>query len=151
MKEQTVKSKSKAETQSLAFRLGEILSKPIVILLKGDLGAGKTTFTQGLAKGLGITKTVNSPTFNILKLYQGRMQLCHIDAYRLEGIHQDLGFEEYLIDGEGVCVVEWPMYISDLLPKEYLEIEILNETEDNRCIHIRAIGEDAQKILEEWL
>lgn len=151
MKERTVKTNSKQETQALAFRLGEKIQEPVTILLRGDLGAGKTTFTQGLAKGLGITKTVNSPTFNILKLYKGRLPLCHIDAYRLEGIHQDLGFEEYLIDGDGVCVVEWPMYISELLPKEYLDIEILNEPEDVRNIKIQAFGVKEEQVLEEWL
>ena len=105
MKEWKVVTDSPLQTQRLAEMIGRILSAGSLITLSGDLGAGKTTFTQGLARGLGIEKRVTSPTFTIMKEYQGRLPLYHIDAYRLENITQDLGFEDY-IDGDGVCVIE---------------------------------------------
>lgn len=78
-------------------RLGLLLQPNMLLTLSGDLGAGKTAFTKGIGQGLGITKVINSPTFTILKQYQGRLNLSHFDAYRLEGQDDDLGFEEILI------------------------------------------------------
>lgn len=150
MKQVRLHTNSGKETQDIAYQLGKKIQEPIVLLMRGDLGAGKTTFTQGLAKGLQIQQTVNSPTFTILKIYQGRLPLYHIDAYRLEGVSQDLGFEEY-IDSDGVCVIEWPMYIEELLPREYLDIELLHDGEDCRTMRITAYGEKAEKLLEEWV
>ena len=151
MKTYTVETNSRKETQDLALKLGEILQEPLVILMRGDLGAGKTTFTQGLAKGLDIKQTVNSPTFTILKIYSGRLPLYHIDAYRLEGISQDLGFEEYIEDSDGVCVIEWPMYVEDLIPEEHLDIELLHQGEECRKMNVTAYGERIEKLVEEWL
>ncbi len=102
-------TKSKEETQALAKELGLSLTKGTTILLFGNLGAGKTTFVQGHALGLDVTQKVNSPTFVIMKEYEGRIPLIHIDAYRLEGLKQDLGFEDYPHD-EVVKVIEWPEY-----------------------------------------
>ena len=89
------------ETMDFAERLGELLQPNQVITLDGDLGAGKTTFTKGLAKGLGVKRTVNSPTYTIVKEYRGRMPLYHMDVYRLEDSEEDIGFDEYF-SGEGV-------------------------------------------------
>lgn len=117
---------SLAETAELAEQLAEkIADKQVCILLKGDLGAGKTTFTKALGKALGVKKIINSPTFTILKSYKMKDQrmLYHIDAYRLEGITQDLGFEE-VFDENAICVVEWPHFIQACLPKEFLSITI---------------------------
>ena len=99
--------------------------------LSGDLGAGKTTFTKGIGQGLEITKVINSPTFTILKQYQGRLNLSHFDAYRLEGQDDDLGFEE-IFDSDDVCVVEWANFIEDILPVERLTIEIKKIDENTR-------------------
>lgn len=151
MKKYTVETNSRKETQELAYKLGNLLNEPLVIIMRGDLGAGKTTFTQGLAKGLDITQNVNSPTFTIFKIYYGRLPLYHIDAYRLEGVSQDLGFEEYIEDSDGVCVIEWPMYVQDLIPEEYLEIELLHQEEEKRLMHVYAHGTAIEKIVEEWL
>lgn len=151
MKKYTVETNSRTQTQELAYRLGSILQEPLVILMRGDLGAGKTTFTQGLAKGLEIKQTVNSPTFTILKIYYGRLPLYHIDAYRLEGASSDLGFEEYIEDGDGICVIEWPMYVQDLVPEEYLEIELLHQGEDQRVMNVYSHGATIDTIVEEWL
>ena len=85
--------------------------------------AGKTTLTQSIAKGLGITKTVSSPTFTICKIYHGRLPLYHFDAYRLEGSDEELGFEE-MIEGDGLAVIEWPQYIESMIPEDVLNISI---------------------------
>jgi len=146
MKKQIITHSAK-ETQDLAQHIARFIKEGSVITLSGDLGAGKTTFTQGLARGLEITKTVSSPTFTIMKMYQGRMKLTHIDAYRLEGLHQDLGFEE-LIGTQGVCVIEWPEYIRSLLPQDFLEITLLRLDEDDRQIELVAHGSLYENLLE---
>lgn len=105
------------------FRLGEKLGKEAkagdVLCLDGDLGVGKTVFTQGFAKGLGVTDYVNSPTFTIVKEYEGRLPLYHFDMYRLgdESELLEIGYEEYFF-GQGVCIIEWPERVPDLLPSE---------------------------------
>lgn len=146
MKKQLI-THSPQETKALAQAIALELKDGSVITLSGDLGAGKTTFTQGLAKGLNIQKMVSSPTFTIMKWYNGRLKLTHIDAYRLEGLHQDLGFEE-LIGSTGVCVIEWPEYIKELLPEAYLEIKLSRLDEDDRMIELIAHGADYTAILE---
>ncbi len=112
--EKVITTHSREETQALAQKLGASLNQGITLLLIGDLGAGKTTFVQGLAKGLEVQSKVNSPTFVIMKEYQGKIPLVHIDAYRLEGIEQELGFDDYL-EHEVVKVIEWPQYLIDNL------------------------------------
>lgn len=110
-------------TMALGQRLAPTLQPRDVILLDGDLGAGKTTFTKGLALGLGITRNVKSPTFTIIREYQGgRLPLYHMDVYRLEeGGGDELGLDEYF-NGDGVNVVEWSKFIADELPEHYLRI-----------------------------
>ena len=139
---------SAEETRKLASELGRKLDRGSLIILSGDLGAGKTTFTQGLARGLDIKGKVISPTFTIMKVYQGRLPLYHIDAYRMEGIEQDLGFEEYMED-DGVCVIEWPNFIADIIPDESLQIDISFIDEDERKLTFSAKGEKYEKIMEE--
>jgi len=138
-----------AETNDLACRIAPRLPKSALITLSGDLGAGKTTFTKALGKALGVKKVINSPTFTILKSYpmaDGRI-LYHMDVYRMEGIEQDLGFEEVFED-EGVCVVEWPEYISKQLPDHRLEINIHRLDETRRCFIIQGHGEEYERIAE---
>lgn len=146
MKKQLI-THSPQETKALAYAIALQLKEGSVITLSGDLGAGKTTFTQGLAKGLDIKKMVSSPTFTIMKQYNGRLKLVHIDAYRLEGLHQDLGFEE-LIGTGGVCVIEWPDFIKELLPMTYLEIKLTRLDEDDRQIELIAHGSRYSHLLE---
>jgi len=143
-----VSTASRKETITFAKALGELINEPITILLRGELAAGKTTFVQGLALGLEVTAKVSSPTFTIMKVYQGRLAIYHLDCYRLEGISQDLGFEEYLNDG-GVCVIEWPDFITHLLPRECVEIELVVTGENCREITIKATGKVCEKIVEE--
>lgn len=135
------------ETMDFAERLGELLQPNQVITLDGDLGAGKTTFTKGLAKGLGVKRTVNSPTYTIVK-YRGRMPLYHMDVYRLEDSEEDIGFDEYF-SGEGVTVIEWSDYIHTFLPDTYLKIQMKKESADQRQILLQPIGEEYEKLIEE--
>ena len=108
LEQMTLRSASVAATHRLGERLGRMLRAGDTVLLSGDLGAGKTALTQGIGRGLGIAQTINSPTFTILKEYQGRLPLYHFDLYRIEDPEEllTLGFEDYF-EGEGVCVVEW--------------------------------------------
>lgn len=138
-------SSSSEITIELGEKIGKLLDKNSTIILCGDLASGKTTLTKGIGKGLGIKDTINSPTFTILKIYNGRLPLYHIDAYRLEESNYDLGFDEY---DDGVIVVEWPEYYKDYLPKEYLEISLKYIDEDTRDISFKAFGDKYKKIIE---
>lgn len=143
----TYRSINAEDTRSFAKRLSTLLSAGDVLALIGDLGAGKTTFTQGLATGLGVVDRVNSPTFTIIKEYEGRLPLYHMDVYRLDGA-EDLGFEEYFTSN-GVTVIEWPSMISDQLPEELLWIEIEPITADEREIKLTPLGERYMQICKE--
>ena len=107
----------------------------------------KTTFTKGFAKGLDIKRNVNSPTFTIIKEYQGRLPLYHMDVYRLENGAEDMGLDDYLF-GDGVCVVEWASMIEDILPKERLDIKVYREGENDRRIELTPVGEFYESIRE---
>jgi tRNA threonylcarbamoyladenosine biosynthesis protein TsaE len=132
---------SSAQTAKLAEMFAENLKNKTVILLRGNLGSGKTTFAQGFAKGLGIEEIVNSPTFNIVKVYSyGKNNLYHIDAYRLEDNQKDIGLSEY-IDSPGSVIIEWPEFVSSIIPKNNISIEIINDGEDKRTINVEANGE----------
>jgi len=147
MKEWKVVTDSPQKTKALAEMIGRAVSAGTLITLSGDLGAGKTTFTQGLARGLEITRNVTSPTFTLMKSYKGRLPLYHIDAYRLEDIDQDLGFEEY-VDGDGVCVIEWSNFIEDVLPEERLSINLTISDDDSRMLVFSAYGDKYEEVLE---
>ena len=145
--EKTIFVENLEATLSLGKKLGELLQPGMLITLDGDLGAGKTTFTKGIGQGLQIKRVINSPTFTILKQYRGRLQLSHFDAYRLEGQDNDLGFEE-IFDSDDVCVVEWPEFISDILPEKRLEIQINKIDENARKFVLKAIGKEYVQLLE---
>lgn len=133
-------SHSAEQTMAFAESLAKKLAKGTVLTLEGDLGAGKTTFTKGLARGLGISRTVNSPTFTIIKEYtQGTLPLYHMDVYRLEESDEDLGFDEYF-HGNGVTVIEWAQYIEEQLPRELLKISIQYINENERKIVLEPQG-----------
>lgn len=146
--EKEILVKNEEGTIELGYRLGKLLKPGSILTLSGDLGAGKTTFTKGIGKGLGIVKIINSPTFTILKQYQGNLRLSHFDAYRLEGQDDDLGFEE-IFNSDDVCVIEWANYIVDILPKERLEISIYKIDEETRRFVFHAIGSQYQVLIEE--
>lgn len=126
--------------------LGEMVGKNLrpgdILLLEGDLGAGKTTFAQGVAKGLGVDEFVNSPTFVIINEYfSGRLPLYHMDLYRVEDESQlyDLGIEEYFF-GNGVCLVEWPAIALPLMPEEVAWIR-LEQSGDGRVVTLETHGD----------
>jgi len=147
MKQTVLVTYSGEETREIGKKIGKLLFPGSLLTLSGELGAGKTTFTQGLAKGLGIEKNVTSPTFTIMKNYKGNLPLNHIDAYRLEDIVQDLGFDEY-IEGDGVTVIEWAQFIDYILPEELLNIEFSINEDDSRNLLITAKGEKYEEVLE---
>jgi tRNA threonylcarbamoyladenosine biosynthesis protein TsaE len=143
-----IQTSSAIETQALAKRLAKQLIPGDVITLEGDLGAGKTTFTQGLAEGLGIVGVINSPTFTIIKEYHGEIPMYHMDVYRLEDEFEELGFDEYFY-GDGITVVEWASRIRSALPDKLLEIEIRRLGEDQREVMLFPKGEHFMAICEE--
>ncbi|MDO4902705.1 MAG: tRNA (adenosine(37)-N6)-threonylcarbamoyltransferase complex ATPase subunit type 1 TsaE [Limosilactobacillus sp.] len=133
----TVEMESREATIALGEKIGRQLTAGDVLVLDGDLGAGKTTFTKGLAQGLDISEIVKSPTFTIVHEYHdGRLPLYHMDAYRLEnGGGDDLGLEEYF-DSDGVSVVEWAQFVEDELPADFM------------AIHFKRTGDDNKRFLE---
>ena len=138
-------SNSYEETRKIASEFAKNLHPGDVLTLDGDLGAGKTAFTGGLAKGLGIETHVTSPTFTIVNEYRtGTLPLFHFDVYRLESMDDlyDIGWEDYIAQG-GICVVEWADIVRDELDLPYYEIRITkqNENEDARQISIEYKGE----------
>ena len=145
--EKVIKVNNLEETIALGNRLGLLLQPNMLLTLSGDLGAGKTTFTKGIGQGLGITKVINSPTFTILKQYQGRLNLSHFDAYRLEGQEDGLGFEE-IFDSDDVCVVEWANFIEDILPVDRLTIEIKKIDENIREFVFKTNSEKYAQVVE---
>lgn len=143
---------SAADMESLGKLLGEQAYPSEVILLHGDLGAGKTTLTKGLARGLGSDKMVKSPTFTLVREYRdGRMPLFHLDLYRLDSAAaaDDLGLEEYL-DGDGITVIEWPQVAQDYYPDDYLSLTINRvDRENEREVTFQAQGQRAQALVLE--
>ena len=144
----TLLSHSPSDTKLWAGRIAKLLRPGDVLALEGDLGAGKTTFTQGLAKGLGIEGVVNSPTFTIIKEYQGNLPLYHMDVYRVEDEFEDLGFDEYFY-GTGITVVEWASMIRSSLPPNLLDIYIKRMDGEQREIRLTPRGEHFIQICEE--
>ncbi|WP_406945413.1 tRNA (adenosine(37)-N6)-threonylcarbamoyltransferase complex ATPase subunit type 1 TsaE [Halobacillus sp. SY10] len=144
------RSSSAEETQQMAEKLGQRLQPGDVLTLEGDLGAGKTTFTKGLGKGLGVKRTINSPTFTIMKEYQGRIPFYHMDVYRLEESDEDLGFDEYF-EGDGVTVVEWAQFIHEFLPDERLDITIRYLDDSTRLFTLKAASGHYEALCKEIL
>lgn len=147
--EYKILTKSFSDTIEYGRKLGLLLKPNSLICMRGDLACGKTTFTKGIGMGIGVTTVINSPTFTILKIYHGQMPLFHIDAYRLLDNDYDLGFEELLSD-DGVVVVEWCDYMSNMLGDEYLELEFEHIDENTRSIKMLAHGKKYEQLLEEY-
>ena len=119
------------DTYELGEKIGQMAKPGMVISLTGDLGVGKTVFTQGLAKGLGIEEPVNSPTFTIVQVYEeGRLPLYHFDVYRIGDIEEMdvIGYEDYFY-GEGVCLIEWADLIREILPEQMCRVTIEKDLE----------------------
>lgn len=140
------------DTQRFASHLANYLqNQTLTITLDGDLGAGKTAWTRFFGKALGVKRTINSPTFTIMKSYKTSNgdPLYHIDAYRLEGMLQDLGFEECF--EEGLCVVEWADFIQDQIPSDHLAISLKDIGETTRRVSLQATGPKSEVILQSIL
>ena len=139
--EKVLFSNSADETIELGEKIGTGALNGSVFCLTGDLGAGKTTLVRGIAKGLHIKDVVQSPTFNIMKIYlKGDRPLIHIDAYRLADINSDIGLDEYIGYESGLTVIEWPLFIKNLIPNNAIEVNIINDGDNRRTITL--IGED---------
>ena len=139
-------SHSAIETMELGHKIAKLATNGSTFCLTGDLGAGKTTLVRGIAQALNIKSVVQSPTFNIMKIYfDGIKPLIHIDAYRLADINTDIGLDEYIGYETGLTVIEWPMYIQYLIPQNNIEINIVNLGENMRKI---TISGDDKNLLE---
>ena len=136
--EKVTESFLEEDTHKLGFEMGSLAKGGDIYLLFGDLGVGKTVFAKGFAKGLGIDENITSPTFTILCEYEGRLPLYHFDMYRIEDADElyDIGYEEYFF-GEGVCLVEWPEKMGDLMPDTCTSITINKD---------QNLGDDYRKI-----
>ena len=135
-------------TQHVGEVMGETVAEGDIICLHGDLGAGKTTLTQGLARGLGCISRVTSPTFTLVHEHFGRLHLYHLDCYRLDGPDdlEPLGAEDW-IGRDGVCVIEWPERVLAALPPDRLDVWI-SVVESCRAIELRAAGPRSQRLLQ---
>jgi len=152
--QQTITTRSGRQTSELGEKLGRLISQGITISLTGDLGAGKTTFVQGLAKGLGVPDSfyVTSPSYTIINEYPGRVDLCHMDLYRL-GSREELeyiGFDE-IISQDKVIIIEWPGIIEQGLMSFNLDITIKVDEDFNRKISFITSGLELTKVLRKLL
>lgn len=139
------------EMEEFGEKLGSILKPGDIISLTGDLGAGKTTLTKSIGKGLGVEDYITSPTFTLINEYKGRLNLYHFDVYRLEGPIDlyDLGFEEYIYSN-GVSIIEWGDKIEEILPEERINIQIEKSVElDERIIYLYGEGERFKQLVKE--
>ena len=142
----TVVTHAPQETAALAERLGATAESGTVLCLVGDLGAGKTLFTQGFARGLGVTEEVTSPTFALMNQYCGRLPVTHFDLYRLELEEEldEIGFYEFAEPSGGVVLIEWADKFPDALPKPHIRLEIeRGDTEDERRLMFFTTEEDS--------
>ncbi len=132
-------TRSAKETIGLGEKLAERLSRGDVVALHGDLGSGKTTFTKGVGKGLGVknTRQINSPTFVLIKEYEARVPMYHIDLYRLDNLKaiEDIAIEEYIY-GDGIAVIEWAEKVKGFLPKKHIAVKFQIKDENKREIEI---------------
>ena len=144
-----ITTNSEQETINLGKKIASQLKKEMIIVLSGDLGSGKTKLTEGVLTYFGLENEISSPTFTIVNEYEGRMPLYHFDVYRIGCSEEmyDIGFDEY-IDSDGVCIIEWANIIEDILPDEYLKIELLYK-ETGREMILTPFGQKYEEIVEE--
>lgn len=142
-------SKSENETKRLAEKIGSRLFAGAVLLLTGDLGAGKTVFVRGLARGMGVSGLVKSPSYNIMNIYEGPLPLIHFDLYRLCDTEEfyAIGADEY-VGAYNVCAVEWHQHAKEAFEKEFIEVKISDAGDDIREIEILASGAKHENWLE---
>ena len=145
--EYKITTRSERETIELAQNFESEKFPNMIICLDGELGSGKTVFTKGIANALGIKEIITSPTFNIIKEYDGELSLYHMDVYRLDGNTDGYGIEEYFTKG-GVVVIEWSDTIKDILPKEYLHIKFKVSDENKRVLFLTPYGKQYEDLCE---
>ena len=145
-------SNSDMDTIELAQNIESEKFPNMVICMEGDLGSGKTLFTKAFAKSMGISENITSPTFNIIKEYDGEegYKLYHMDVYRLSESKEDIGISEYFNKG-GVTIIEWSYLITDILPKKRLDIRIKIVDENKRVFYITPYGEEYEDLCERVL
>ncbi|MBE5929891.1 MAG: tRNA (adenosine(37)-N6)-threonylcarbamoyltransferase complex ATPase subunit type 1 TsaE [Lachnospiraceae bacterium] len=133
---------SAEETYALGKKLGEEAKPGAVYCLSGDLGVGKTVFTKGFAVGLGVTDTVNSPTFTIVQEYKGRLPFYHFDVYRIEEPEEmeEIGYEDYFY-GDGACMIEWAELIEELIPADAVKVRIRKDLQKGTDYRLITVGE----------
>lgn len=133
---------SAEETYALGKKLGEEAKPGAVYCLSGDLGVGKTVFTKGFAVGLGVTDTVNSPTFTIVQEYKGRLPFYHFDVYRIEEPEEmeEIGYEDYFY-GDGACMIEWAELIEELIPADAVQVCISKDLQKGTDYRLITVGE----------
>ncbi len=133
---------SAEETYALGKKLGEEAKPGAVYCLSGDLGVGKTVFTKGFAVGLGVTDTVNSPTFTIVQVYNGRMPFYHFDVYRIEEPEEmeEIGYEDYFY-GDGACMIEWAELIEELIPADAVKVCISKDLQKGTEYRLITVSE----------
>lgn len=145
-----------AATEKLGKMIGEAATPSDNLVLTGDLGAGKTTLTKGIALGLGIDQMIKSPTYTIIREYQqGSLPLYHMDVYRIESGADDLGLDDYF-EGDGLSVIEWGKQLGEYMPEDYLELVLSKDDQDEnlRRVSLNANGKQAEdfkaRILKAW-
>jgi tRNA threonylcarbamoyladenosine biosynthesis protein TsaE len=146
-----VTSASSTETAMLGAKIGSRSYPGVFIALTGELGAGKTCFAGGVARGIEADEPVSSPSFVIISEYRGRIPLYHIDLYRISGLDEieALGYEEYFY-GDGVCVVEWAERAARLLPEERIDVSLSFAGRDERVLEFRFVGESYKEFFESF-
>ncbi len=145
--EYKIVTKDEFETIELAQNFESEKFPNMIICLDGELGSGKTMFTKGIANALGITETITSPTFTIIKEYDGELPLYHMDVYRLDGNTDGIGIEDYFNKG-GVVVIEWASTIKDILPDERLDIKFKVAGENKRILILEPHGKKYEDLCE---
>lgn len=142
-------SQTENELIAIGERLGRCLIAGDVVVLSGDLGAGKTTLTKGIAEGLAIHQMIKSPTYTIVREYEGRLPLYHLDVYRIGGDSDSIDLDDFLF-GEGVTVIEWGELMQDDLPEDYLEVQI-TKIETGRQVSLVTHGKRSQALKEAFV
>ncbi|HET6351317.1 MAG TPA: tRNA (adenosine(37)-N6)-threonylcarbamoyltransferase complex ATPase subunit type 1 TsaE [Coriobacteriia bacterium] len=151
MRHLTLTTSAESATQACGRVLADALAAGDVLLLSGDLGAGKTQLTKGLAEGLGVPEPVTSPTFNILLVHQGRIPLYHFDLYRLEAAEQLEDLDYYaVLEGDGVAVVEWGDRFAEAAPLNGVAVTLTIDGDNERSIGADALGPRGEALLEAW-
>ncbi len=139
-------SRNEDELMASGYKIGQSLQAQDVLILTGELGAGKTTITKGIAKALGISQMIKSPTYPIVREYEGSLPLYHLDVYRIGDDPDSIDLDDFLF-GDGVTVIEWGELLGENLPKDYLTVK-LDKVADGRQVSLNASGLRSQKRLE---